>query len=55
MLDCFRSSLSPTMAEVLICCQNWLRSKSLPLDMAPVLEEIEIYESIESGNNFFTQ
>ncbi|PON44910.1 HAT, C-terminal dimerization domain containing protein [Parasponia andersonii] len=54
VLDCFRSSLSSTMAEVLICCQNWLRSKSLPLDLTLILEEIATYESVESETSTLT-
>ncbi|KAL4586566.1 hypothetical protein LXL04_011203 [Taraxacum kok-saghyz] len=44
VLDSFRSSLDPTMVEALICCQNWIRSSSLTLDMGSLMEDIEAYE-----------
>ena len=50
ILDSFRSSLSPPMVEALICCQSWLRSSRLPLDLKPQLEDHESYASLESGN-----
>ena len=54
VLDCFRSSLSPSMVEALICYQNRFRATSLPLDMTSALEEHDTYESIESSNSLFT-
>nr|DAD24335.1 TPA_asm: hypothetical protein HUJ06_025799 [Nelumbo nucifera] len=33
LLDPFRSSLSPKMVEALICGQDWLRSKPIPIDV----------------------
>lgn len=52
VLGAFRSSLSPAMVEALICCQNWIRSSSLPLDISSVLEEMKTYQ-VDSGNNYF--
>ena len=45
-LDRFRSSLTPTTAEVLICCQDWLRSSSKPIQLEETIEDLE---SLESG------
>lgn len=49
VLDPFRSSLSPSMAEALVCTQDWLRSTRNPLI---VEENIEDIEKIEEGNIF---
>ena len=44
-LDRFRSSLTPITAEVLICCQDWLRDSNKPIQIEEMLEELESYES----------
>ncbi|GJX18977.1 zinc finger BED domain-containing protein RICESLEEPER 2-like protein [Tanacetum coccineum] len=40
VLDAFRSSLTPTLVEALICSQNWLRSKSVPFDIEEKLDDL---------------
>ena len=49
ILDSFRTSLSPTTVEALICTQSWLRSPSGPIDIIKSMEEIEAYEEIQEG------
>ena len=44
-LDRFRSSLTPITAEVLICCQDWLRNSNKPIQIEEILEELESFES----------
>ena len=53
VLDPFRSSLSPNTVEVLICTQNWLRSKDStePINLQEAMNEVENYE-LESSNVF---
>lgn len=45
VLDVFRSSLTPIMAEALICAQDWLRSAPLLRSIEEDLEDLEIFES----------
>ena len=48
VLDSFRSSLSPKMAEALISCQDWLRASS------PKVEEcLEDIAQLEKGMRSF--
>ena len=47
ILDSFRSSLSPTTVEALICAQNWLRSTKQNVNDLQV--EINEAKKIESG------
>ena len=49
VLDPFRSSLLPNTDEMLICAQNWLRATDI-IDLQEAMEEVESYESLESGN-----
>ena len=44
-LDRFRSSITPITAEVLICCQDWLRNSNKPIQIEEILEELESFES----------
>lgn len=46
VLDPFRSSLTPTMVESLVCTQDWLRS---PIPFVSVEEQLESLEEIEQG------
>jgi hypothetical protein len=49
ILDSFRTSLSATTVEALICTQSWLRSPAGPVNIIKTLEEIEAYEDIQEG------
>nr|GEV00039.1 zinc finger BED domain-containing protein RICESLEEPER 2-like [Tanacetum cinerariifolium] len=50
VLNSFRSSLSPETVQALICCQDWVRS----VDVAVNLEEnIDDLEKFEDGNLLF--
>ena len=53
VLDPFCSTLSPNTVEVLICTQNWLKSKdsTKPINLQEAMNEVENYE-LESGNMF---
>lgn len=42
VLDSFRSPLSHTIEESLICTQNWIRVSSSPLDMGSILEDLKL-------------
>ncbi|KAF2296232.1 hypothetical protein GH714_036964 [Hevea brasiliensis] len=41
VLDSFKSSLSPKIAEALICSQDWLRVASKPINIEEELEKLE--------------
>jgi hypothetical protein len=53
ILDPFRSSLSPSTVQVLVCCQNWLSLASIPIYIRNLMDYIENSEMIESGNFFY--
>ncbi|KAG5531158.1 hypothetical protein RHGRI_025948 [Rhododendron griersonianum] len=44
ILDPYRTSLSPKVAEALICAQNWLRSPT-QISLREALDEVEALES----------
>jgi hAT family C-terminal dimerisation region/Domain of unknown function (DUF4413) len=52
ILDPFRSSLSLKTVEVLVCCQNWLRSSNIHYDMRDEMEDVENYDSTTKGMLF---
>jgi len=53
ILDPFRSSLSPSTVQTLVCCQNWLSLASIPINISNYMDYIENSEMIESGNFFY--
>jgi len=50
ILDPFRSSLSPSTMQALVCCQNWLSLAPIPINIRTFMDYIENSEMIESGN-----
>jgi hypothetical protein len=50
ILDPFRSSLSPSTVQALVCCQNWLSLAPIPINIRTFMDYIENYEMIESDN-----
>ena len=53
ILDPFRSSLSPSIVQALVCCQNWLSLASIPINIRNFMDYIENSKMIESGNLFY--
>ena len=43
-LDKFRSSLTPITVEILICCQDWLRSSKLPISVEELVKDLDKFE-----------
>jgi hypothetical protein len=52
VLDQFRSSLPSATVQALICCQNWLHHGSIPTDIRSLINDLETYKNLESGNFF---
>ncbi|GAA0163004.1 hypothetical protein LIER_18981 [Lithospermum erythrorhizon] len=46
MLNEFRSSLKWKTVEILVCAQNWLKTRDDPIDMKIIMEDVEKYEEI---------
>ncbi|XP_038877573.1 zinc finger BED domain-containing protein RICESLEEPER 1-like [Benincasa hispida] len=46
VIDPFRTSLSPTIVEALVCAQNQLRSEQISIGLRQYLEEIEDEEEV---------
>jgi len=53
ILDPFRSSLSPSTMQSLVCYQNWLSLASIPINIRTFADYIENFKMIESGNFFY--
>jgi hypothetical protein len=54
ILDPFRSSLSPSTVQALVCCQNSLSLTPIPINIRTSMDYIENSDIIKSGN-FFLQ
>lgn len=48
ILDSFRSLLTPKLVQTLVCCKDWLRSDSLPIEIE---EDLNYLEKFELGKN----
>ena len=53
ILDPFRSSLSPSIVQALVCCQNWLYLAPIPINIRTFMDYIENSKMIESGDFFY--
>lgn len=51
VLDNFRSTLSPSIVEALLCTQNWIKVKDTPIDLKEELDDILKYESCLASIN----
>jgi len=53
VLDGFRSSLTPTVVEALICTQDWLRKATMPINVEECIENAERFEWGKSSMYLF--
>ena len=53
VLDSFRTSLTPKMAEALICCQDWLRRSHGPLVIGDTFLEMEELEKSKFSYSYY--
>jgi len=53
ILDLFRSSLSPSTVQTLVCCLNWLSLTPIPINIRTFMDYIENSEMVVLGNFFY--
>lgn len=53
VLDTYRSSLNPEVAEALICTQNWMRQSSNQPKELDVVDVFDQSEKVITGRSFF--
>jgi hypothetical protein len=53
VLETYRSSLKPEMAEALICTQNWLKPSFTYFKDLNLMEDFELSEDIIAGKIIF--
>ncbi|XP_031110218.1 zinc finger BED domain-containing protein RICESLEEPER 2-like [Ipomoea triloba] len=52
VLDSFRSSLTPRMAQALVCYQDWIQNSTVSLDVFEELQELNDFESVENDSSW---
>ena len=56
IIDEYRSSLTPTMIEALICTENWLQSKLFATPIYDLNQELKVHiyqMELQEGNFFY--